>query len=33
MVIIMAFTWLADADAANFSQKIVRVTAENKPVE
>ncbi len=33
LVIIMAFTWLRDDESANFSQKIVRVNAENKPME
>jgi aspartate 1-decarboxylase len=33
LVIIMAFTWLSDADLENFSQKIVKVTAENLPKE
>jgi aspartate 1-decarboxylase len=33
LVIIMAFTWLSDEDLANFSQKIVKVTAENLPKE
>jgi aspartate 1-decarboxylase len=33
LVIIMAFTWLSDAELENFSQKIVKVTAENLPKE
>lgn len=33
LVIIMAFTWLADADSANFSQKVVKVTTDNQPRE
>ena len=33
MVIIMAFTWLSDEDSSNFSQKIVKVDAENHPKE
>lgn len=33
LVIIMAFTWLSDADLENFSQKIVKVTPENSPRE
>jgi aspartate 1-decarboxylase len=33
LVIIMAFTWLSDEDLANFSQRIVKVNAENQPKE
>jgi len=31
MVIIMAFTWIADADAEGFSPKVVKVDSANKP--
>jgi aspartate 1-decarboxylase len=33
LVIIMAFTWLADSEADNFSRKIVKVDGENHPRE
>jgi aspartate 1-decarboxylase len=33
LVIIMAFTWLSDEDLETFSQKVVKVTAENQPKE
>ena len=31
LVIIMAFTWLDDAELQGFSPKIAKVTAENRP--
>ena len=30
MVIIMAFTWIADADAGNFAAKIIKVDSKNR---
>jgi aspartate 1-decarboxylase len=33
LVIIMAFTWLEDAALETFSQKVVKVTADNQPKE
>lgn len=33
LIIVMAFTWLSDADLEGFSPKIAKVNAENRPKE